>query len=160
MYRSRIAGLALAAGLSLVAGCSSCTQFSLFGGGKPACCPAGGACCPEGGASCGPAPCMSAPSCYEGYCGMGSGNEGYCGMGPGLHEGGPFLGVPGGEVIPPAGPELTMPPLAPPPGGVPLAPPQGGTPVGPPPRLVPEPQAQGVPYTPAARPRLLGKLDR
>src|SRR5262249_3065932 len=100
---------------------------------------------------CGPAPCVSAPSCYEGCCGMG----GMGGMGPMLDDGGPFLGVPGGEVVPPAGPDLNMPPLAPPPGG-----PLGGPPVGPPPRLVPEPQAQGVPYTPAARPRLLGRLDR
>jgi hypothetical protein len=137
MLRTRLASLALAAGLLPLTGCMG----GLFGW---RCCP--GSCCP------GPSPCCApaAPGCC-GDVGV-SGFEGVVGTPccnshsmPPMNGDGPVL-LPQAPVPPP------MPP-GPPPGQV--GPPQVGDPgalaPAPNPRLVPSPQAPATPYTPTRR---------
>ena len=130
MFRSRLSTLALATGLGLVCGCTSCGEFSLFSWRHGPCAPgcgAGAACC-DGPGPCGPG-CGAA--CCEGPAACCDGPAGCCD--------GPVLGPPAG-VVPPPPPEAGIPPM------------------GPMPRLVP--QAQTYPYSPTSAPRLLGRLDR
>ena len=118
MVRARLASLALAAGLVLVSGCSTCFSITpTIGaghGGVPRC----------GANGCGVAPVAAGSAPFH---------DGGLGEGPILDDGPPFLngGVPGpGFMPPPPHGNGQMPALAPMP------------------RLAPTPQAVPMPYAP------------
>ena len=158
MLRTRLALLALAAGLSLTSGCMNFPRP--FGCGF-----SGGCCCPPPAGGC----CPPADGCCDG--GLVSGYGGFGGVvgtpccsshagPPGAVEG-PILvppnGMPPNGVLPNGMPPNGVPHNGVPPNGVP---PNGVPPVGlengglapnPNPRLVPLPQAPVTPYTPTGR---------
>ncbi len=157
MFRSRIARVALAAGLGLVSGCMGMSQHSWFRRAPVMCCGQceGGCCGPcEGGC------CAGGDGVMGGYEGGpvldGGGYEG----GPVLDGGGPVLGpAPGDLMVPPPPPLPPAPPLAPGAVAPPPVPDYGAPQLAPPPRLVPQPAPPTMYQPTQARGRLLGLFN-